>query len=264
MTIFPLNPCEFHSIANRDIKPDNFIITKDGNGEFYYKIADFGIGCQLSTFQKTLLIKDCPEYTELYAAPELIYSLGNESYNPFKADVFSLGITILKMMGLSSNQIRVLKKDFILSEIEQNIRKGYEKILAIAMRMLNKIPEERPNFFEINKIFGLMQKIKPHEKDNFKRLEEKIDNLSNEQKVKKYEKMFYLYNKINDNEKSIHFAQLCLNLNERLKEKYNYKNSNWNFLLGCFYQEECNLDLAIKCYKKANEILFEIGESFRR
>ena len=258
-----LTLCELNCIANRDIKPDNFIIIKDEIGEFYYKIADFGIGCQLSTDQKTLPISECPGYTELYAAPELMNLKGTEVYNPFKADVFSLGVTILKMMGIPSNQIKLLKNNFLKSFIDENTIKGYEKLLGIVKKMMSKNPEERPSFNEISKMFRIMPKMKPYEKEYFKKLEEKIDNLSNEQKAIKCEKMFHLYNKINDLEKSKYFAQLCLNISYRLRAGFNnYSSAEWNFIMGCLYQEEEDYDSAIKFYKKAYEILYDVDESF--
>jgi len=257
-----LHLCQTHYIANRDIKPENFILVKDESNELYYKIADFGIGCQLSETENTLLISECPGFTELYAAPELLFFTVNEMYCPFKADVFSLGVTILKMIGLPSELIRSLKKYFDFNDIDPKVRKGYERILEIVKAMMSRNPNDRPNFYDLSKIFGSIPKMKPFDRDFFKKLEEKIDNLSNEQKATKCEEMFCLYNKIGDNEKCAYFADLCLKLNERLKGEVHYSIALWNFRLGCLWQEEEKFDCAVKYYKKAYEILFEAREAF--
>ena len=43
-------------------------------------------------------------FTEYYSSPEFLASIGNQSINgkidPYKSDVFSLGITILEMINL--------------------------------------------------------------------------------------------------------------------------------------------------------------------
>lgn len=257
-----LHHCEKNYIANRDIKPENLIIVKDENNEFFYKIADFGIGCHLSSQETFLFLSDCPGYTELYAAPELmeINYQGNKKYSPFKADVFSLGITILKMMGLSSNEIRYLKKNFNINCLNENLKKGYEKILGVIKKMLDLNPKTRPSFSEVYKLFDNIPKIKPFERDYFKKLEEKIDNLSLDQKMNKCEKMFYLYERINDMEKALHYGDLCLKLTEKIKGSYSYATAYWNFLIGNIFQEKRNYDFAVKFYKKSYEILFEIDE----
>ena len=257
-----LHLCQTHFIANRDIKPENFILVRDDTNELYYKIADFGIGCQLSPEESTIFVGDCPGYTELYAAPELLYNMPNIMYCPFKADVYSLGVSVLKMMGLSSDQIRDLKRNNDFDIIEPRIRKGYEKLLAIVKKMMNKEPNDRPNFYDVSRIFGSMPKMKPYDREFFKKLEEKIDNLSLEQKVMKCEEMFCLYIKFGDSEKCIYFAELCLKLNSRLKGEINYTTALWNFYLGCFSQEENHYESAVKHYKKAYEILFEADEAF--
>ena len=41
---------EENGIANRDVKPQNIILVEDPNieGRFFFKISEFGIGCQLA------------------------------------------------------------------------------------------------------------------------------------------------------------------------------------------------------------------------
>ena len=42
-----------YGIANRDVKPENIILVENevNQGEFFYKVSDFGIGCQLKESQ---------------------------------------------------------------------------------------------------------------------------------------------------------------------------------------------------------------------
>jgi serine/threonine protein kinase len=84
-----LNECKQHNILHFDLKPDNFLITKEGQ----IKLSDFGVGRLLdSTYQQAYTFVGTP----LYMAPEV---LSNEPYS-FAADVWSFGCVIYQLMTL--------------------------------------------------------------------------------------------------------------------------------------------------------------------
>ena len=74
--------CHSHNIAHRDIKPDNILY--DSNGRLV--LSDFGLSCNIS---HDALINDFPGSLP-FKAPEILKHI---EYDPFKADMWSLGVT---------------------------------------------------------------------------------------------------------------------------------------------------------------------------
>jgi len=78
-------------IAHRDLKLENVLLTEDLKT---VKIADFGLAAMSnSVTDNGLMFTKCGSLS--YAAPELFLGAG---YNPFKADVWSLGICLCTML----------------------------------------------------------------------------------------------------------------------------------------------------------------------
>ena len=80
--------CHQQNIAHRDIKPQNIFIDE----HHHAKVADFGLSSVLKARQDLV---DTACGSPNYLAPE-IYS--QEAYDPFKADVFALGVTFYQML----------------------------------------------------------------------------------------------------------------------------------------------------------------------
>ena len=74
--------CHSHNIAHRDIKPDNILY--DASGRLV--LSDFGLSCNIS---HDALISDFPGSLP-FKAPEILKHI---EYDPFKADMWSLGVT---------------------------------------------------------------------------------------------------------------------------------------------------------------------------
>lgn len=88
-------------ISHRDIKPQNLLISPQN----VFKLGDFG-SSKMNVASTTQTIQGTP----LYLSPELRRNLtavltGSqhvESYDPFKSDVYSLGMTVLQMAMLQT------------------------------------------------------------------------------------------------------------------------------------------------------------------
>ena len=85
-------------IAHRDIKIDNIILSKDG----IYLLADFGCSIILENENEKVFGH---AGTLSYLAPEVFQNYKNKDnsktdYDPFAADIYSLAIVILQLMGL--------------------------------------------------------------------------------------------------------------------------------------------------------------------
>ena len=179
-----------HGICNRDIKPANVIIVEDPKNKenFYYKISDFGIGCFLDNPSKTLIpASELCSCTKKYAAPEVIYMTendisDNETYDPFKADIYSLAILTLDLLGYHLKDY--INKDLLLKKLIQG--------------MLINNPKNRLSLKEIKDDLTLLKKYQknpsdisnyaikwPEFKDSKKSAKEKIENFYNNFKAYK-------------------------------------------------------------------------------
>ena len=81
-------------IAHRDIKPENILLDSDGG----FKLCDFG-----SSWQRSLqTMTNSPAGTLLYMSPQVRLSFVSSAnkYSPYKADVYSLGVTALHLATL--------------------------------------------------------------------------------------------------------------------------------------------------------------------
>ena len=145
-------------IANRDVKPANVILVEDERNEgFYdYKISDFGIGAYIGTVDQNISCKEISGISFPYAAPEVkdLYKKMNvdknfdEKYNPFLADVYSLGIIALKMINFSFNTKKVKEVQEILVKKYEKLQ-GYEEMFEILDKMPSEDPNKRLNFRKI-------------------------------------------------------------------------------------------------------------------
>jgi len=85
--------CHSRGIAHRDIKPENLLLGENDS----LKIADFGLAFLLAR-QKETKVWNMAQFkcgTALYAAPEI---WKDTEYNPFSADIWSVGIVIYCML----------------------------------------------------------------------------------------------------------------------------------------------------------------------
>jgi calcium-dependent protein kinase len=134
-------------IIHRDIKPDNILIHKiEGNSDYAVRIADFGLAA--FTPEKHHLTHKCG--TAGFCAPELC----NRSNYSYKADIFSLGAVLFKLMtgknlfpGTSNDEVLLKNMVCDTTNVKGILQeKGYSLNFIDAVRwMLEADPANRPN-----------------------------------------------------------------------------------------------------------------------
>ena len=149
------------NISHRDIKPQNILVFMNNKKERYYKLADFGEAKELLNGNKPTE-KQTLRGTELYMSPLLFYGLRSRKikryikHNPYKSDVFSLGLCILFAATLcfeSLYDVRELKSNISINIIiEKYLKNRYSyKIINMIAAMLDINETTRDDFIELKK-----------------------------------------------------------------------------------------------------------------
>ena len=156
-------------ISHRDVKPQNIVFFEKNKNrkKNMYKITDFG-EAKINKNKKVFNVagfdkntsKQTVRGTELYMSPLLFNALRNTGeidiqYNPYKSDVYSLGLCILLAASLSYiplYQIREINKmDKIKNIIEGYLTDTYSKEFINLLLVMLQINEKfRPDFIELN------------------------------------------------------------------------------------------------------------------
>ena len=149
------------NISHRDIKPQNILVFMNNKKERYYKLADFGEAKELLNGNKPTE-KQTLRGTELYMSPLPFYGLRSRKikryikHNPYKSDVFSLGLCILFAATLcfeSLYDVRELKSNISINIIiEKYLKNRYSyKIINMIAAMLDINETTRDDFKELKK-----------------------------------------------------------------------------------------------------------------
>lgn len=101
---------------HRDIKPGNIIFnSKEG----LFKLTDFGCATKLENCKKQKM-NVCG--TPFYMAPELVDALKSgqriAEYDPFLSDLYSVGMSILKISNLDLNPLNA--KAFLVNDFSKS------------------------------------------------------------------------------------------------------------------------------------------------
>lgn len=130
-------------IAHRDIKPENILLDTDNR----FKLCDFGSSWQRSQLSMT----NSPAGTLIYMSPQARLSIVSSSnkYNPYKADVYSLGVTALHYVNLSP-PVR-LGDEGLQSLVEEHLAQltCSERVKECLRAMLNPQEDQRTDIEEV-------------------------------------------------------------------------------------------------------------------
>ena len=150
-------------ICHRDLKPQNILLDDEKANNFLsLTLIDFGVSKQIIEKKQGEITQEMTIIgTENYFSPELRdASIGNGKIeiNPYKSDVFSLGLVMVKLAK------KKLPKDYkdidkILYEIEsmfisepdifEEKRSNIKKIMSLLKTSLEIDPKMRPDFMEL-------------------------------------------------------------------------------------------------------------------
>ncbi|OMJ66811.1 hypothetical protein SteCoe_36214 [Stentor coeruleus] len=152
--ISPLEFLQQNNISHRDIKPANILITNDRKT---LKIADFGSSRCITT--QTLSIIGTPIFLSPIVrkaySESLLTGVLKLIHNPYKSDVFSLGLTFLNMASLRSvADLAVIPG--LESKIEDrinNLPNEYFNFKLLIKSMLVVDENKRFDFIELLKNF---------------------------------------------------------------------------------------------------------------
>lgn len=138
---------EVNCVIHRDIKPENIFLSKHK----IIKIADFNISTVMQEGHRKIVTH--AQGTPGYMAPEICNQYMKSTkrdeqfyYDPIKADVFSLGLTILNLVTLK-NVDSLNNNEALLNQVIDTVNDA--SIQALLRSMLAFNPDERSSFSEL-------------------------------------------------------------------------------------------------------------------
>lgn len=149
-----LNTCHKNGFVHLDIKPENILIKDD----FRLKLSDFGLAHHVNPNQQLCFNAG----SRLYSAPERFTM---HTFDPFKADVWSLGITFYIMIvgryPFDTEPCKEIINNIIYQEAIFPLDVDQE-VFELISSMLSKMPEERPTIEKLltNGLFDQQENIK--------------------------------------------------------------------------------------------------------
>ncbi len=149
-----LNYIHSKHICHRDIKPQNILIFPNN----IYKIADMG---EAKEIDKNRMQIATLRGSELFMSPLLYeglkYNKKNIRHNPYKSDMFSLGLCFLYAICLNLKVLEYIREMKDMNSIKSILNKFLDKniysnkLIEIIYRMIDLQEEKRFDFEELEK-----------------------------------------------------------------------------------------------------------------
>lgn len=265
-----------NKLAHENLTPQSLVLADNLQG---FRVANWGNSRQIRhdnfIIKKTnnIILRD-------YLAPELYDNFTDihlqTTYDPFLADVYSLGLIILEMMGFnfkSSEDLKTLRKSQNLEKTVffEGLEKKYPILSKILVKMLTKEPEVRISLKELGKLlrtcipkepenvqkFLLATKILDQSNEaNFLRQHQRFLNEFSEDLMAKLGYKAYGYFLLGDCERSLEVFRALLTIMIQNNEKAYFKNEKILDLLekiGSIYYYLRDYDSALRYYEEAFE-----------
>ena len=143
-----------NGIAHRNVRPQNIFLE---NNCRTFKIGGLGSSCMVTREDDSTT--DILSYLSPLlkkASEDRIFTAASINHNPYKSDVYSLGIVLLYMttgqIEGSLNQLDDLQNN--INRIIFEISDDYPKIKQLLSNMLQVEETNRPDFLELKKLFN--------------------------------------------------------------------------------------------------------------
>lgn len=146
-----------NNIAHRDIKPQNILIFKDG----IFKIADFGEAKKIKNEQLINKKLNTLRGTELYMSPTLFEALNKNlddiKHDPYKSDVFSLGLCFVYGATLNINNLfeirEIFDSNYLKNKIKKLLKPSYSDFFIEMIELMLELNEDkRYDFIHLQKL----------------------------------------------------------------------------------------------------------------
>lgn len=134
-----LNHMHEHNIAHRDLKLENFLLSKSN----VPMLSDFGFAAEgAKTMIQNSIMRGTKCGTAGYMSPELMMLKKGQKYDAKTVDIFAMGVCLYEMLQMkkpfeNETVVKLYKFSF-----ESNVTQGARSLIN---SMLSKVPNERPN-----------------------------------------------------------------------------------------------------------------------
>lgn len=277
-------------IMHSDIKPNNIMIFKKDNNEFFFKIIDFDTSIKLQKHNELTTKDQILGFTKAYASPEISMYLRdyekidlNEKINLFKSDVFSLGKTFQDLMKISKTNTIRRKSNEILQNFDDD-EEIHSRLMQLINEMIENDPEKRVDCcyvkFYLEQLFSKEPELIPEivqqilvdkEKkisfnENLRLFQIYLQKFANFELAKKY--LDQAFAKINKpNYKSSNLAKYYKNLGFFCQIQGNYKQAEENYLKSYEFIEkidaeenDINQRIIIEIFDNLGNLYKKIGD----